>query len=114
MINNSSDPAGSPTMRTVYLRASTQTTALVPPATDPPSNLSADDGVISLVTRPSAASPSATRLMAMDSPAQSDAAMEMFSWQTAQAMLADPMQAMRSQRAPQAESVTALMGNRFD
>jgi hypothetical protein len=113
MINNSSDPAGSPTMRTVYLRASTQTTAIVPPATDPPGNLAPDEGVINLISRPSAASPSATRLMAMDSPERSDAAMESFSWQTAQAMLADPMQAMRSQRAPQSESVTALLGNRF-
>lgn len=109
MINNSSDPAGSPTMRTVYLRASPQASAIVPPATDPPSNLPTDDGVINLITRPSATGPSATRLMAMDSPERSDAAMKAFSWEAAQAMLADPMQAMRAQRAPMAESVAALL-----
>lgn len=113
MINNSSDPAGSPVMRTVYIRASTQTSAIVPPATDPPANLSPDDGVISLVSRPSATSATAARLMAIDGGNMSDASMEAFAWQTAQAMLADPMQTMRSQRAPASESVSALLGNRF-
>lgn len=100
-------------MRTVYLRASTQTSAIVPPATDGPSSSSSDDGVISLINRPAAASPSATRLMAMESPERSDASMEAFAWKTAQAMLADPMQTMRSQRAPMADNVTALLGDRI-
>lgn len=113
MINNSSDPAGSPVMRTVYIRASTQTSAIVPPATDPPANLSPDDGVISLVSRPSATSPTAARLLAIDGGDRSDASMEALAWKTAQAMLADPMQAMRSQLAPSTESVSGLLGNRF-
>lgn len=113
MINNSSDPAGSPAMRTVYIRASTQTSAIVPPATDPPANLAPDDGVISLISRPSAANPTAARLMAIDGGDRSDASMEVFAWQTAQAMLADPMQTMRSQRAPTSEVVSGLLGNRF-
>ncbi|MDK2757871.1 MAG: hypothetical protein KYX66_14190 [Blastomonas fulva] len=113
MINNSSDPAGSPVMRTVYIRASTQTSAIVPPATDSASSTSPDDGVISMVSRPSASSPTGARLMAIDGGDRSDASMEVFAWQTAQAMLADPMQAKRSQGAPGAESVSGLLGNRF-
>ena len=113
MINNSSDPAGSPVMRTVYIRASTQTSAIVPPATDPPANLSTDDGVISLISRPSAGRPAAARLTAIDGGDRSDASMEAFAWQTAQAMLADPMQTMRSQRAPTSETVSGLLDSRF-
>ncbi|MGQ3228259.1 MAG: hypothetical protein ACT6R2_05100 [Blastomonas fulva] len=51
--------------------------------------------------------------MAIDGGDRSDASMEVFAWQTAQTMLADPMQAMRSQGAPGAESVSGLLGNRF-
>lgn len=39
--------------------------------------------------------------------------MEAFAWQTAQAMLADPMQTMRSQRAPTSETVSGLLDSRF-
>ncbi|GGB65466.1 hypothetical protein GCM10010833_20820 [Blastomonas aquatica] len=69
--------------------------------------------MISLISQPSAVGPSATRLMAMESPERSDAVMEVFAWQTAQAMLADPMQTLRAQPAPLAESVTALLGEQF-
>ncbi len=113
MINNSSDPAGSPVMRTVYIRASTQTSAIVPRGSDAPVSTMSDTGVISMVSRPSAASPAPAQLRAIDSDDRTDAAMEVFAWQTAQTMLADPLQAMRAQRAPVAESVSALLGNRF-
>lgn len=109
MINSSSDPAGSPVMRTVYLRASTQTSAIVPPATDPAANSSPGDGVINLVSRPSAAGPVGDRLITINGGTR----MEAFAWQTAQAMLANPMQALRSQSAPEPENVTALFGYRF-
>ena len=115
---NSSDPSGAPVMRTIYLRASTQTSAIVPPATDPATNTSPDDGVVSLVSRapatnPAPANPTAARPVSIDGGARSDVAMEMFAWQTAQAMLANPMQALRSQSAPDADSVTALFGYHF-
>lgn len=100
-------------MRTVYLRASTETSASIPPSTEPPRTVAADDGVINLVNQPAVANPSATRLMAMDNPERSDAVMEVFAWQTAQAMLADPLQTLRTQRAPMAESVTALLDETF-
>lgn len=109
MINNSSDPAGSPTMRTVYLRATNETNVLIPPSTEAPKAPLAESGVLSLVSRLPETTPSATQLMAIDSPQWTDAQMSAFSWETAQAILADPMQAMRSQRAPVAESVSALL-----
>ena len=109
MISNSSDPAGLPTMRTVYLRATNETNAVIPPSTEAPKAPLSDNGVLSLVSRLPEFTPSATQLMAIDSPQWSDAQMKAYSWETAQAMLADPMRAMRSQRSPMAESVTALL-----
>ena len=109
MISNSSDPTGSPTMRTVYLRATNETNVVIPPATEAPNAPLSGEGVLSLVSRLPETTPSATQLMAIDSPQWTDAQMSAFSWETAQAILADPMQAMRSQRAPVAESVTALL-----
>lgn len=111
MINASSDPVGTTAMRTVYLRASTQTSAIVPPATDTAPATSPDDGVISLVSRPSATSAMDAQPAKMDEMARQAPVMELFAWQTAQAMLADPMQALSSQRAPLSENVTALIAS---
>ena len=55
MINNS-DPPGSPTMRTVYIRPNYQANDVAPRNTDPAPSRSTGEGVINLINRPTATS----------------------------------------------------------
>lgn len=113
MISASSDPSGSPVMRTVYLRASTKTSALVPAPAEVAAGPASDDGVVNLVNRTATATPPAESLPGMDGGDRPAAWMELLVWQTAQGILADPMQAMVAQRAPAPDSIAVLVGNRF-
>ncbi|MFN3820348.1 hypothetical protein [Blastomonas sp.] len=110
MIKNGSSPARAPTIRTVYPRAKSQR-SVVPAATKASETLTAppSDDVLCLTTRVAEITPTATQLMAIDSPKWSDVQMKAFSRDTAHAMLADPMQAIRSQRAPMAREIIAFL-----
>lgn len=113
MISASSDPSGSPVMRTVYLRASTKTSALVPAPPEVVPSPASEDGVVNLINRTPTAPPAAENLLGMDGGERPAAWMELLVWQTAQGILADPMQAMVAQRAPSPDSIADLVGNRF-
>lgn len=110
MIKYSPDPTGLPSVRKVYLRTSSETGAIIPPSTGIAFKTASDDGVISLVSRQAAASPAAGNLIAGADVERFPVVMELYAWQTAQTMQADPMLALRSQRAPDAENVAGLLG----
>lgn len=109
MINNS-DPPGSPTMRTVYIRPNYQANDVAPRNTDPAPSKVANDGVINLVNRPTATSGAMQQLAKSAGAAELTQSLDIFARQVARAMLGDPREAMRAQRPPSAADVTGLIG----
>lgn len=109
MINNS-DPPGSPTMRTVYIRPNYQANDVAPRNTDPAPARPANDGVINLVNRPTATSGAMESLAKAAGAAELPQKLDDFARQVAKSMLGDPEQAMRTLRPPTAEQVTGLLG----
>ncbi|PXW75102.1 hypothetical protein C7451_10771 [Blastomonas natatoria] len=108
MINNS-DPPGSPTMRTVYIRPNYQANDVAPRNTDPAPARPVNDGVINLVNRPTAPSGAMESLAKAAGSAELPKSLDDFARQVAQSMLGDPEQAMRTLRPPTAEVVTGLL-----
>ena len=109
MINNS-DPPGSPTMRTGYIRPNYQANDVAPRNTDPAPARPVNDGVINLVNRPTATSGAMESLAKAAAAAELPQKLDDFARQVAKAMLGDPEQAMRTLRPPTAEQVTGLLG----
>ncbi|WP_017670886.1 hypothetical protein [Blastomonas sp. AAP53] len=111
MINNS-DPPGSPTMRTVYIRPNYQVNDVAPRDTDPAPAKPANDGVINLINRPNATGGAMTQLAKSSGAAELPQSLDVFARQVARAILGDPRGAMRAQMPPPAEDVTGLIGVR--
>ena len=109
MINNS-DPPGSPTMRTVYIRPNYQANDVAPRNTDPAPARPVNDGVINLINRPTAPSGAMESLAKATAAAELPQKLDDFARQVAKSMLGDPEQAMRTLRPPTAEQVTGLLG----
>ena len=109
MINNS-DPPGSPTMRTVYIRPNYQANDVAPRNTDPAPSRSTGEGVINLINRPTATSGAMESLARAAAAAELPQTLDNFARQVAKSILGDPEQAMRTLRPPTADAVTGLLG----